>query len=110
VISPPIYHDEVLTDEDWNDEAVRIIENDEPTDKDPVISKAVPLLVRKAKAKRAALEFVQNEKVGVVSYHLAHYDTDEPLVSGLTLTWSPRFLIQILARSAMATLRRQRVG
>jgi hypothetical protein len=57
VVSPPIYHDKVLTADDWNDEAVRIVENDEPTDKDPALRKAAPFLVyttAKIKAEKAA--------------------------------------------------------
>jgi nucleoside-diphosphate-sugar epimerase len=64
--TPGILCDRVLSPQDWNDEAVKIFENNLPVDHDPALKRAAPILpyaVAKLKAERAAWDFVKQEKV-----------------------------------------------
>ncbi|KAF8511242.1 hypothetical protein JB92DRAFT_2791421 [Gautieria morchelliformis] len=66
----PMHRDRALTTQDWNDEALRIYENNLPVDHDPILKRAFPFFpytVAKVKAERAAWEFVKDTSFDLVS-------------------------------------------
>jgi nucleoside-diphosphate-sugar epimerase len=67
VATAPMHTDRVLSTEDWNDEALKIYEDNLPVDHDPVLKRAsafFPYTVAKIKAERAAREFVKDVRFG----------------------------------------------
>ncbi|KAF8511240.1 hypothetical protein JB92DRAFT_3097181 [Gautieria morchelliformis] len=72
IATAPMHRDRALTTQDWNDEALRIYENNLPVDHDPILKRAFPFFpytVAKVKAERAAweFEFVKDTSFDLVS-------------------------------------------